>query len=48
MDFIERVFHLSPDGGSGLSEVVVLLSVFVILGIYTVRRRSSKRSRRPS
>ena len=35
MDFIERWLHISPDGGSGLSEAlivaVIIISVIVVL-----------------
>jgi hypothetical protein len=32
MDFIERVFHVSPDGGSGSLELLLLLvPVLVVL-----------------
>jgi len=44
MDFIERIFGFSPDGGSGVFEL--LLFVIPILGILAVRewhRRSRKR-----
>lgn len=42
MDFIERIFGFSPDGGSGSFEL--LLFVIPIAGIYLVYRiRSRKR-----
>jgi len=31
MDIIERVFHFSPDGGSGLIEGLLLLLAFLII-----------------
>jgi hypothetical protein len=44
MDFIERLFGLSPDGGSGSLEF--LLFAIPIAGIaYLIIRRSSKRQR---
>lgn len=30
MDFIERWLHLSPDGGSGLSETLILAAIIAI------------------
>jgi hypothetical protein len=30
MDFIERIFHLAPDGGSGLTEWVIVLACFAL------------------
>lgn len=43
MDFIERLFGISPDGGSGVFEV--LLFVIPIAGILAIREWR-KRSRR--
>ena len=44
MDFIERVFGLSPDGGSGWFEF--LLFAIPLAGIAWLWRRRSKRRRR--
>ena len=42
MDFIERIFGFSPDGGSGAFEV--LLFLIPVVGIYILYRiRSSSR-----
>ncbi len=42
MDFIEKIFGFSPDGGSGTFEV--LLFVIPIVGLYLLyKRRSSSR-----
>jgi hypothetical protein len=30
MDFIERWLHISPDGGSGLSEALILAALIAI------------------
>lgn len=44
MDFIERIFGISPDGGSGLFEVLLFLIPIVgIIIIYTWRRRISRK-----
>ena len=41
MDFIERWLHISPDGGSGVSEfLIVTLIVLVIISIIAVRFRN--------
>ena len=29
MDFIERIFGISPDGGSGLAELLILASLML-------------------
>ena len=42
MDFIERWLHISPDGGNGVSEfLIVALIVLVIISILAVRFRNS-------
>lgn|GEM_PF-626147 len=38
MDFIESVFGISPDGGSGMAELLILLVPFVVTAILTARR----------
>lgn len=44
MDFIEKIFGLSPDGGSGAFEV--LLFLIPLVGLYFIyRARSHKRKR---
>jgi len=46
MDFIERIFGISPDGGDGSTEVlwvVAALAVAGVLGLWRLaRRRTSK------
>jgi hypothetical protein len=45
MDFIEQWFHVSPDGGNGMLEVVylVVLALGVTLAARRVRRRRGRR-----
>ncbi len=31
MDFIERLLHVSPDGGSGMSELMIGMAVMLII-----------------
>ena len=39
MDLIERLFHVSPDGGSGMLEVTLLLiALTALLGLHARRR----------
>ena len=33
MDFIERIFGVSPDGGDGTTELIYLFSFLVCLGL---------------
>jgi len=42
MDFIERIFGLSPDGGDGSLEVAIL-GGFVLVIVLVARRRSLAR-----
>jgi hypothetical protein len=45
MDFIERIFGISPDGGSGSLEILLLVAPLVALALlYNLRR--ARRSRR--
>jgi hypothetical protein len=46
MDFIEKIFGFSPDGGSGMFEV--LLFLIPIVGIYLIWRTrfSARKTRR--
>jgi hypothetical protein len=46
MDWIEKVFGISPDGGSGLTEFVLLAAiVFLVAGI-VLRGRAVRAHRR--
>ena len=40
MDFIERVFHVSPDGGSGTLELALLLVPVLVVLVATVTKLS--------
>jgi hypothetical protein len=42
MDFIERLFHLSPDGGSGATEATYIVAISVILVAISLRRPISR------
>ncbi len=46
MDFIERLFHASPDGGSGATEAVfvIALSIIVIRATLLLRARARARA----
>jgi len=44
MDFIERLFGVSPDAGSGTLEMVLLL--LPILGLYVLYRMRSRKGKR--
>ena len=43
MDFIERIFGISPDGGSGAFEVLLFLIPVVGILILWQRRRRNRR-----
>ena len=38
MDFIERIFGISPDGGNGSTELMYLSIFVVIVGLILLRR----------
>jgi hypothetical protein len=44
MDFIERIFGVSPDGGSGSLEAAILLVPFVAYGAFVAWSRWRRRS----
>ncbi len=37
VDWIERIFHVSPDGGSGVTELVVQAGVLAALATVSIR-----------
>ncbi len=39
MDFVERWFGISPDGGDGTFEVLIVAAVIIIAGVFIFRRR---------
>ncbi|MEK1888598.1 MAG: hypothetical protein AAAB35_13730 [Phyllobacterium sp.] len=42
MDFIERWFGVSPDGGDGSTEMLYLCVAVVIIGVIVARRHIAK------
>lgn len=38
MDFIERVFNISPDGGDGSTEALYMIVAIAILGLTILTR----------
>jgi hypothetical protein len=49
MDFIERIFHVAPDGGSGALECLMVLA-FIVLPLcsyfFLKRRKATRIDRR--
>jgi hypothetical protein len=45
MNFIEQIFHISPDNGSGALEATILIVLLIAPVVFAVlrMRRSSKR-----
>ena len=42
MDFIERWLHISPDGGNGASELLIVTAVIItIISVVAVARRGN-------
>ena len=46
MDFIERLFHVSPDGGDGSVEFLWLVVAALALSLALLRRRAVRSTRR--
>jgi hypothetical protein len=46
MDWIERFFHIAPDGGSGTTELLILIGLIFVLVIYPSVSWYPKRKRR--
>jgi hypothetical protein len=47
MDFIEKIFHISPDEGSGSFEVLLILVFLGILSVFFVWRAKIAKRKRP-
>ena len=39
MDFIERWFHVSPDGGNGSLEVLYIVAILAVIAMVLCRRQ---------
>jgi hypothetical protein len=39
VDFIERLFHISPDGGSGATEAAYIVAITAVVVVLALRRR---------
>jgi len=46
MDLIERLFHISPDGGSGSTEAMYVLALLTIMLVMVFRSIRGIRRRR--
>jgi hypothetical protein len=46
MDFIERIFGISPDGGSGATEAMIVVAVIAMGSLIYFRRQQLRRWRR--
>ncbi|HYY82608.1 MAG TPA: hypothetical protein VFD04_25985 [Actinomycetes bacterium] len=45
MDWIERIFHVSPDGGNGALEAVYYAVAAAVVGGFAFRRRLGRWAR---
>lgn len=43
MDFIERIFGISPDGGDGSTEAMYIAAAVAIVALLVVRRAIARR-----
>jgi hypothetical protein len=46
MDFVERIFHFSPDGGNGFTELLILICLALAASILCVNARRPRRKQR--
>ena len=44
MDFIERIWGVSPDGGSGMLEALIIVGALVLLGLGIGLRKRTRGS----
>jgi hypothetical protein len=42
MDFIERWFGISPDGGDGSTEALAVLAIVIVIAVLVSRRQIVK------
>jgi hypothetical protein len=47
MDFIEKIFGVSPDGGNGVLEWLYVLAASAAITIFILRWRNKKRRKSP-
>jgi len=45
MDFIERFLGISPDAGTGATELAIVLAPLLILALFAMRRYLRRRNR---
>jgi hypothetical protein len=46
MDFIERIFHIAPDNGSGLTEWAIVVACVCACLLFAARTAAARSSRR--
>lgn len=47
MDWIEKIFHIDPDGGNGMLEMLIIaLVVAVLVSLLVMRLRAGRRTPR--
>jgi hypothetical protein len=48
LDWIERTFHIAPDGGSGITEVAIaalaVITLFAVVSLLVAQRGGGKRA----
>jgi hypothetical protein len=48
MDFFERWFHFSPDGGNGMLEAAYVIALAAAISVVVLRRRVQSYFRHPA
>jgi hypothetical protein len=46
VNFIEKVFNISPDGGNGMTELAIFIACVFAMGLFVWRRRAKKAHKR--
>ena len=46
MDFVEKIFGIAPDGGSGTLEVALVVAVVVVATLLVIARNRARAARR--
>ncbi len=47
MDFVERIFHIAPDGGNGTLELALMSLIFLVIVVALGMKRARSPRREP-
>jgi hypothetical protein len=46
VNFIEKVFHISPDGGNGMTELAIFIALLLAIGLLVWLRHVKQANKR--